>query len=99
MHIGQAPDTAAMNFEPSRSIVWVIESLTAGPLGSSSIVHRDSPSAMNSGLYRFCQQITNRRGGSASTILPVSLTWPSGYTIFHADPAVQRLSLRTPNHH
>jgi hypothetical protein len=27
-----------MNFEGSRSIVWVMESLTAVPLGSSSIV-------------------------------------------------------------
>jgi hypothetical protein len=30
MTIGQAPDTAAMNFEDSRSMVWVMKSLTAG---------------------------------------------------------------------
>ena len=28
--IGQAPDTAAMIFEGSRSMVWVMKSLTAG---------------------------------------------------------------------
>src|SRR5512139_2590291 len=51
MTIGQAPDTATMKFEGSRSMVWVMESLTAGPLGSSSIVQRDSSSALSSGLF------------------------------------------------
>jgi len=37
-------DTATINFEGSRSMVWVMESLTAVPLGSSSSVHCDSPS-------------------------------------------------------
>jgi hypothetical protein len=32
MIFGQPPDTASMNFEGSRSMVWTIESLTAGPL-------------------------------------------------------------------
>jgi hypothetical protein len=31
----------------------VMESLTAVPLGSSSIVHSDSPSALSSGLQGF----------------------------------------------
>ena len=35
MIFGQPVDTAAMNFEGSRSIVWLMESLTAGPMGSS----------------------------------------------------------------
>ena len=41
MTFGQPPDTASINFEASRSIVWVMESLTAGPLGSSSIVQSE----------------------------------------------------------
>jgi len=32
-------------------MVWVMESLTAVPLGSSSIVQSDSPSALSSGLF------------------------------------------------
>src|SRR5579863_6840575 len=88
MIFGQPPDTAAMNFEGSRSIVWVMESLTAVPLGSNSMVHSDSPSALSSGLLWFCQRITNRRGGSASTISPESENRPSGYTSFHEDPSV-----------
>src|SRR5262245_9532145 len=32
---GQPPDTAAMNCEGSRSMVWVIESLTTDSIGSS----------------------------------------------------------------
>src|SRR6185437_16686486 len=47
---GQQPDTASISFEGSRSMVWVMESLTAVPLGSNSIVQRDSPSALSSGL-------------------------------------------------
>ena len=97
MTIGQAPDTAAMKFEGSRSMVWVMESLTAVPMGSSSIVHCDSPSALSSGLFWCCQRITKRRGGSASTISPASVLRPSGYTNSHEDPAVHRLSQRTPN--
>src|SRR5215831_18143981 len=72
MTFGQPPDTASMSFEGSRSMVWVMESLTAGPLGSSSIVQSDSPSALSSGLSWCCQRITNRRGGSAATISPAS---------------------------
>src|SRR3984885_3601807 len=62
---GHPPDTAAIKVEGSRSMVWVMDSLTAVPLGSSSIVHSDSPSAMSSGFFWCCQRITNRRGGSA----------------------------------
>ena len=51
MTFGQAPDTATMKFEGSRSMVWVMESLTAGQLGSSSIVQCDSPSAFSSELF------------------------------------------------
>src|SRR5499433_3943220 len=72
MTFGQPPDTASINFERSRSMVWVMESLTAVPLGSSSIVHCDSPSALSSGLFWCRQRITKRRGGSASTISPAS---------------------------
>jgi len=38
---GQPPDTASISFDGSRSMVWVIESLTAVPVGSSSIVQSD----------------------------------------------------------
>src|SRR5262249_10380211 len=72
MPFGQPPATASMNFEGSRSMVWMMESLTAGPLGSSSNVQRESPSAFSSGLCWFCQRITRRRGGSASRISPSS---------------------------
>src|SRR5215468_2205409 len=92
MTLGQPPDTAAMNFEGSRSMVWVIESLTALPGASSSIVHCDSPSALSSGLSWCCQRITKRRGGSASTISPESVIRPSGYTFFHEEPTVHWLS-------
>src|SRR5262249_61897783 len=72
MTFGQPPDTAPMNFEGSHSMVWVMESLTAVPLGSSSIVHRDSPSASSSGLFWFRDRITKRRGGPAPPIPPAS---------------------------
>jgi hypothetical protein len=51
MTIGQAPDTATMKFEVSRSMVWAVETLAAGPLDYSSIVQCDSPSALSSGLF------------------------------------------------
>jgi len=35
-----------MSFEGSRSMVWVMVSLMAGPLGSSAVLQRDSPSAL-----------------------------------------------------
>src|SRR5208282_2003378 len=70
MTFGQPPDTASMNFEGSRSMLWVMDSLTDVPLGSSSIVQSESPSALSSGLFWCCQRITKRRGGSASTISP-----------------------------
>src|SRR5262249_59349185 len=92
MIFGQPPDTATISFEGSRSIEWVMESLTAGPMGSSSIVQSDSPSALSSGLFWCCQRITNRRGGSASTISPASEIRPSGCTIFQEDPDVHWLS-------
>ena len=50
MTFGQPPDTASINFEGSRSMVWVMESLTAAPKGSSSIVQSDVPSAFSWGL-------------------------------------------------
>src|SRR5215831_10707709 len=91
MTFGQPPDTAAMNFEGSRSMVWVIESLTVVPTGSSSIVQSDAPSALISGMCWFCQRITRRRGGSASTISPTSsVTSPD--RCVHDDPGVHRLS-------
>src|SRR3979411_19969 len=74
---GHPPATAAIKGEGSRSMVWVMESLTAVPLGSSSIVHSDSPSALSSGLFWCCQRITKRRGGSASTISPEAKILPS----------------------
>ena len=43
MTIGQALDTAAMNFEGSRSMLWVMESLTAGPLELLSLIHISEP--------------------------------------------------------
>src|SRR5437870_1819597 len=78
MIIGQPPDTAVISFEGSRSMVWVMESFTARPTGSSSMVQRESPSALSSGLSSCHQRITSRRGGSDSRILPASVTQPSG---------------------
>src|SRR5262249_46650286 len=86
-----------MNFEGSRSMLWVMESLTAVPVGSSSIVQSDAPSALSSGFHSLVQRITRRRGGSASTISPASASRPSGYTSFQEDPAVHRLSQWQPN--
>src|SRR5215469_13502727 len=97
MIFGQPPDTASMKFECSRSMMWVMESLTAVPLGSSSIVHSDSPSALRSGLFSCCQRITMRHGGSASTISPESKINPPPDTIFHEDPVVHSLSQYMPN--
>src|SRR5580692_5657444 len=97
MIFGQPPETATISFEGSRSMVWVIESFTADPLDSISIVHSDSPSALSSGLNWFCQRITKRRGGSASTISPASVMLPLGCTIFHEDPGVHALSQCVPN--
>src|SRR5581483_4862600 len=94
---GHPSDTAAMRFDGSRSIVWVIDSLTASPLASSSIVHSESPSAWSSGLFWWRQRITRRRGGSASTISPASNTWPLLDTSFHGDPAFHPLSQCMPN--
>src|SRR5690348_12137018 len=42
--LGQPPDTASTSFDPSRSTLCVIVSLTACPAGTSSIVHSDGPS-------------------------------------------------------
>jgi hypothetical protein len=92
MIFGQPPETASMNREGSRSMVWVMESFTAGPAGSSSITHCDTPSTLRSGLLWFCQRITRRRGGSASAISPASRTCPSPDTSRHDDPAVHWLS-------
>src|SRR5438445_12326970 len=97
MTFGQPPDTAAMSFEGSRSMVWVMESLTAVPLGSSSIVHCDAPSALSSGLFWCCQRITSRRGGSASTISPASKISPLPDTNVHEDPGVHWLWQCMPN--
>src|SRR5690348_15662009 len=97
MTLGQPPDTASMSFEASRYMVWVMVGLTAVPKGSNCIVQIELPSALSSGLSLFCQRITRRRGGSASTISPASVTRPSGYTFFHEEPAVHRLSQRLPN--
>src|ERR1700722_4189758 len=97
MIFGQPPETAAMNFDASRSMVWVMDSLTAVPLGSSSIVQSDAPSALSSVLFWCCQRITRRLGGSASTISPASRTWPSPDTSVHEDPAVHWLSQCMPN--
>src|SRR5262245_57098310 len=90
--LGQPPETAPINFEGSRSIVCMIESFTAVPLGSSSIVQRDSPSDLSSGFFSWRQRITSRLGGSASTISPASVIPPSLDTIFHEDPGVHLLS-------
>src|ERR1700751_2393463 len=97
MTFGQPPETASMNFEGWRLMAWVMESLTAAPLGSISMVHSDSPSAFSSGLNWFSQRITRRRGGWASRISPLSRIWPWGDTFLHEDPAVHSLSPCTPN--
>src|SRR6185437_1431081 len=97
MTLGQPPDTDTMNFEPSRSMEWVTVSLTAVPWSSSSIVQRETPSALSSGFHWFCQRITRRRGGSDSTISPESSTSPAPVTSFHGEPAFHGLSLRIPN--
>src|SRR5690348_15396570 len=76
--LGQPPDRAVMSFEGSRSTVCVIESFTAVPKGSTSIVQYESPSAARSGLSRCRHRMTRRRGGSASTISPESQIRPSG---------------------
>ena len=55
---GHPPDTAVMSFEDSRSIVWVMDSLTADPLGSSSIVQSEAPSAT---CVQILIQFGNRR--------------------------------------
>src|SRR6185312_17300391 len=60
MIFGQPPDTAVISFEGSRSMVWMMESLTAGPRGSSSIVQSESPSAASSEVRSCLQRITNR---------------------------------------
>src|SRR5512146_1085434 len=95
--LGQPPETAKMNFEGSRSTLWVTVSLTDVPSGSSSMTHSDAPSALSSGFIWCCQRIASRRGGSASTISPASQTWPSPDTSFHGEPAVKALSARMPN--
>src|SRR3954468_24742789 len=97
MTFGQPPDTASISFEDSRSTVWVMESLTADPLGSSSIVQSDGPSAFSSGLFWCCQRITRRLGGLASTISPESQTTPFSPTSFHDDPVRNSLWACMPN--
>ena len=97
MIFGHPPETAPINLEGSRSIVWMMESFTADPLGSSSIVQRESPSALSSGFFSWRQRITSRRGGFASTISPASVIPPSRDTIFQVDPDVHLLSQCVPN--
>src|SRR5262249_15297352 len=48
---GQPPDTLVISFESTRSLACVIVSLTAPASCSSSIVQRESPSALSSGLF------------------------------------------------
>lgn len=50
MTFGQELDTKTIRFEGSRPMVWVMVSLAAGPLDSSSIVQCDFPSALRYGL-------------------------------------------------
>jgi hypothetical protein len=69
-----------------------MESFTAVPIGSKSNVHVESPSASSSGLFWCLHRITNRRGGTASTISPASLMLPSGCTILQEDPGFHSLS-------
>src|SRR5579883_154462 len=97
MIFGQPPDTAPISFEGSRSIVCTMESFTADPLGSSSSVQSEWPSALSSGLFSCCHRMTSRRGGSASTISPASVMLPSRDTIFQEDPGVHLLSQCVPN--
>src|SRR5262245_31792171 len=97
MVLGHAPDTAPMSFDSGWSISCVMASLTALPVGSSSIVQRDGPSALSSGLHSFCHLMTARRGGSTSRISPVSLGRPSGKAIFHGEPFFQVQSAVMPN--
>src|ERR1700734_2259775 len=89
--IGQPMDAPASNFEGLRSMEWVMESLTAVPAGSSSIVHNAGPSAVNSGLIWFTQRITIRRGGSISRISPSSKISPVLDSSLQRDPAVHWL--------
>src|SRR5579872_5147952 len=65
---GHPPDTAAMNFESARSMLWVTVNFTASPLGSISMVQSDQPSAFSSGLNSLRQRMASRLGGSNSTI-------------------------------
>src|SRR5262249_53780463 len=94
---GHPPETAPMNFESSRSMVWVTVSLTASPLGSSSIVHSDQPSAFSSGLNSLRQRIASRFGGSNSMISPLSAVRPSEKLSFHDPPTLQSASGRMPS--
>src|SRR5215813_12355056 len=86
-----------MSFDSARSISWVIVSFTASSTGLSSTVQREYPSDFSSGLNSLRHLSTNRRGGSTSTISPVSATRPSGKTSRHDAPAFHALSWCMPN--
>jgi len=60
MTFGQPPDTAVMSRDSDRSISWVMVSSAALPVGSSSMVQRLGPSALNSGFHSFCHRMLMR---------------------------------------
>src|SRR5258708_29080277 len=86
---GQPPETASINLEPSRSMLWVTVSFTASSTGSISMVQRDQPSALSSGLNSLRQRMPRRFEGSNATISPASPTRPSGNMSFHDPPSFQ----------
>ena len=98
MTFGQPPDTASMNFEGSRSMVWVMESLTAVPLGSSSIVQSDVAFGLEFGpvlVLPADHQAPWRVG--LDDLAGVEDAGRRRSTIFHEDPAVHWLSQCMPN--
>src|SRR5450432_3459662 len=76
MIFGQPPDTASINFEGSRSMEWVMESLTAVPLGSSSIVHCDCVSGEQI-AYEFIRRGERRSWRSRCAAVACAITFPS----------------------
>jgi len=72
---GQPPETARINSEPSRSILWLTVSLVASPAGSISITQSDQPSALYSDLNSFRQRRAKRLAGSNSKTSPASAIW------------------------
>src|SRR5277367_680238 len=90
--LGHPPDTASMSFDRSQSISCVIVSLIESITGSSSIVQREKPSTLSSGLNSFRHDKTIRFGFSISSTLPLSAMVPSGSISFQDEPVFQSQS-------